>query len=264
MKSELVAKYISSWLDEYLARSGGRGFVIGISGGVDSAVCSTLAATTGRPTLCVTLPIHQPESHVSRAEEHIARLKDRFPNVSSAEADLTVTFETFAAAFPQHPDSGRDGLNKANARSRLRMAALYYFAGLNDALVVGTGNKVEDFGIGFFTKYGDGGVDISPIGGLTKSEVFELAAHLGVPESILRAAPTDGLFGDDRTDEQQIGATYPEIEWAMAQYDNGATAGLFTGRKREVFDIYTSRHCANRHKMVMPPVCEVPKELLGD
>lgn len=270
MNGKAVIDYITSWLEEYRASAGSKGFVIGISGGIDSAVCSVLAAMTGRPTLCVTLPIHQPASHVGRAEEHIAFLRSRYPNVISVEADLTAAHDTFVAAlsasvgsaFPAPPDESKRLLTDANTRSRLRMAALYYFAGINDMLVVGTGNKIEDFGIGFFTKYGDGGVDISPIADLTKTEVYDLAACMGVPQSIIAAPPTDGLFGDDRTDEQQIGATYPELEWAMEQAGaGGADPASFTPRQREVFDIYIRRHRANRHKMVPPPYPSIPDKI---
>ncbi len=275
MNSKAVAEYITDWLEAYRASAGSKGFVIGISGGIDSAVCSTLAAMTGRPTLCVTLPIHQPASHVSRAAEHIEFLRSHYPNVASAEADLTGAYETFIAAFSAvstSVDNDKRRLTEANTRSRLRMVALYYFAGINDMLVVGTGNKIEDFGIGFFTKYGDGGVDISPIADLTKTEVFTLGAYLGVPGSILTAPPTDGLFGDDRTDEQQIGATYPELEWAMQQYTAGADIAItgisastntasFTPRQREVLDIFTRRHRANHHKMTLPPYPAIPPEI---
>jgi NAD+ synthase len=207
---------------------------------------------------------------VSRAEEHIAFLKSRYPNVVSGEAELTEACDRFVAAFstaqtlsafPASIEDGKRLLTEANTRSRLRMTALYYFAGMNDMLVVGTGNKIEDFGIGFFTKYGDGGVDISPIADLTKTEVYALAASLGVPQSVLTAAPTDGLFGDDRTDEQQIGASYPELEWAMRQSEAGADPASFTARQSEVFDIFTRRHRANRHKMTLPPYPAIPSEM---
>ena len=270
MNAEAVTEYITSWLEEYRASAGSKGFVVGISGGIDSAVCSTLAAMTGCPTLCVTLPIHQPVSHVSRAAEHIAFLRSRYPNVLQAEADLTAAYETFVAAFSVAPacsaftapaDADKRALTDANTRSRLRMVALYHFAGMNDMLVVGTGNKIEDFGIGFFTKYGDGGVDISPIADLTKTEVYALAEYMGVPRSVIVAPPTDGLFGDDRTDEQQIGATYPELEWAMQQATGGADPSTFTPRQREVFDIFPRRHRANRHKMALPPYPPIPHEI---
>ena len=149
-------------------------------------------------------------------------------------------------------------------KSLLLCCSLYfahYFAGLYGYLVVGTGNKVEDFGVGFFTKYGDGGVDLSPIADLMKSEVYELAAYLEVPKSILMAKPTDGLFGDSRTDEDQIGASYDELEWAMDQADLGKTLDDFKGRQRVVFNIYSERHKTNKHKMEAIPVCEIPEEL---
>ena len=187
----------------YLDGTGAAGFVVGVSGGIDSAVVSTLAAMTGRRTLCVTLPIHQAQAQVDRAGEHVRRLTERYSNAEAAHADLTAAYDAFAGAFApslvQGAGKGVADLAGANARSRLRMTALYYFAGLNNLLVAGTGNKIEDFGVGFFTKYGDGGVDISPIADLTKTEVYELGRWLRVPEAILVAPPTDGLFGDDRT-----------------------------------------------------------------
>lgn len=261
MNCKAVAEYIAGWMDGYAGKSGIEGFVIGVSGGVDSAVSSALAAITGRPTLCVILPIHQSSSHVGRAREHIERLSERFPNVASVEVDMTAAFGFFMDPLPPCENEDMMALSAANVRSRLRMTALYYFAGQRNALVVGTGNKVEDFGIGFFTKYGDGGVDINPIADLTKSEVFEIAAWLGVSNSILDAPPTDGLFGDDRTDEQQIGATYPELEWAMAQAESGADTQSFSPRQREVYDIYVRRNRINRHKMASPPVCLIPASL---
>jgi NAD+ synthase len=141
------------------------------------------------------------------------------------------------------------------------MTTLYYFAALKKYLVAGTGNKVEDFGIGFFTKYGDGGVDLSPIADLLKTEVYEIAEYLGINREIIIAPPTDGLWGDDRTDEDQIGASYPELEWAMAMKNAGKTANDFTGREREVLLIYDKFHSSNKHKMIPIPVCEVPEAL---
>ena len=149
----------------------------------------------------------------------------------------------------------------ANSRARLRMTTLYYYAGLLGKLVAGTGNKVEDFGVGFYTKYGDGGVDLSPIADLMKSEVYELAAYLGVPNSIQKAQPTDGLFGDSRTDEDQIGASYDELEWAMNMQDKGKIFEDFSGREKEVFKIYTRLNTINQHKMMPIPVCEIPTNL---
>ena len=149
----------------------------------------------------------------------------------------------------------------ANTRARLRMTTLYYYAGLYGLLVAGTGNKVEDFGVGFYTKYGDGGVDLSPIADLLKSEVYELGEFLKVPKSIMKAAPSDGLFGDTRSDEDQIGASYPELEWAMKMDDEGKTADAFSGRKQEVFKIYKRYNNSNKHKMISIPICEIPTNL---
>ena len=152
-------------------------------------------------------------------------------------------------------------MSLANTRARLRMTSLYYFAALQKLLVAGTGNKVEDFGVGFFTKYGDGGVDLSPIADLLKTEVYELASFLGINQEILEAPPTDGLWGDDRTDEDQIGASYPELEWAMEMDAKGQNAEDFKGRQREVFEIYKKFNTVNRHKMLPIPVCTIPQSL---
>lgn len=260
-KAEEITQHIVNWLRSYAENAKVKGFVVGISGGIDSAVTSTLCARTGMPTLCLMMPIHQAESHVARAKEHIESLKERYSNVSSAEADLTPVFTTFKNHVPQSGEQQVLDLTLANTRARLRMTTLYYFAGLNHALVAGTGNKVEDFGVGFFTKYGDGGVDVSPIADLVKSEVRELAKYMGVPDSIIVAKPTDGLFGDDRSDEDQIGANYDELEWAMNEAAKGSAAESFEGRQKEIFNIYIKLNTANRHKMVAIPVCEIPENL---
>ncbi|OYQ33249.1 NAD(+) synthase [Flavobacterium cyanobacteriorum] len=259
--TEQVTNYIVNWLSRYAENAKVKGFVVGISGGIDSAVTSTLCARTGLPTLCVEMPIHQAESHVSRAREHIASLKERYSNVSGTLADLTPVFETLRQQVPVTENRHLQDLTLANTRARLRMATLYYFAGINSALVAGTGNKVEDFGVGFFTKYGDGGVDISPIADLVKSEVRELARYLGVPQSIIEARPTDGLFGDDRSDEDQLGASYDELEWAMKAMGEGKTENDFDGRQKDVFNIYKRLNAANQHKMIPIPVCKIPENL---
>jgi NAD+ synthase len=252
---EKVNAHIVNWLKTYAENAKVNGFVIGISGGVDSAVTSTLCAQTGLQVLCVEMPIHQPHSHVTRGREHIEQLKNRFPNVTSIEADLTSVFESFKKIVPDDVDTHKLNLSLANTRARLRMTTLYYFAGIYGLLVAGTGNKVEDFGVGFYTKYGDGGVDLSPIADLMKSEVYSLAAYLEVPDSILKASPSDGLFGDERTDEDQLGASYDELEWAMNQEEKGKTANDFTGREKVVFEIYKRLNAANKHKMNAIPVC---------
>lgn len=257
---EKVNLYIVDWLSDYAQNSRTKGFVVGISGGIDSAVTSTLCAQTGLPTLCVMLPIHQAQSHIDRKIEHIENLKKRFPNVESVEVNLTESFETLKNAVPLSENEHLYQLSLANTRSRLRMTTLYYFAGIHGYLVAGTGNKVEDFGIGFYTKYGDGGVDLSPIADLMKSEVYALGYFLNVPKSILNAVPTDGLFGDDRSDEDQIGATYDELEWAM-NYENKPTDFLLSARQEEVLKIYKRLNTMNLHKMNPIPICEIPNKL---
>ena len=260
-QSEKINQHIVKWLLDYATNAKVKGFVVGISGGIDSALTSTLCAQTGLPTLCVEMPIHQAESHVNRANEHIDQLKNRFPNVFNERADLTPVFETFKNQVPSSKNEAVLNLSLANTRARLRMTTLYYFAGIHGLLVAGTGNKVEDFGVGFFTKYGDGGVDISPIADLMKSEVRQLATFLKVPESILKAKPTDGLFGDDRSDEDQIGANYDELEWAMLQMENGKKVEDFSGRDAHVFSIYKRLNTINQHKMNPIPICSIPKDL---
>lgn len=260
LSPEKVNTQIVKWLTDYAKNAKSNGFVIGISGGIDSAVTSTLCAQTGLEVLCITMPIHQAQSHVSRAEEHIKQLQERFPNVKSATSDLTAVFETFKKVVPEHDDTAKMNLSLANTRARLRMSTLYYYAGIYGLLVAGTGNKVEDFGVGFYTKYGDGGVDLSPIADLLKSDVYALGHLLKVPNSILVAAPTDGLFGDDRSDEDQLGASYDELEWAMLQDELGKTISEFEGREKEVFATYKRLNLANQHKMNPIPVCIIDKK----
>ncbi len=261
MLTEKVVDHIVNWLKDYAHNAKVNGFVVGISGGIDSAVTSTLCAKTGLDLLCIEMPIHQASSHVTRAQEHIEQLKKRFSNVSDARVDLTPVFEEFKTEISLDGDQATVDMALANTRARLRMTTLYYYAGLQGRLVAGTGNKVEDFGVGFYTKYGDGGVDLSPIADLMKSEVYEIGDYLKVPESIMKAAPSDGLFGDARSDEDQIGASYPELEWAMKMKDEGKTAENFSGRQKEVFNIFMSYNTRNQHKMIPIPVCEIPKNL---
>ena len=262
MNVEKVNSHIVNWLKTYAEKAKVEGFVIGISGGIDSAVTSTLCAQTGLEVLCVKMPIHQAESHNSRADEHILKLTTEYPNVSSIQADLTPVFETFKNVVSLTADATKVNLALANTRARLRMTTLYYFAGINGYLVAGTGNKVEDFGVGFYTKYGDGGVDLSPIADLMKSEVYELGKYLQIPDSILTAAPTDGLFGDERSDEDQLGANYDELEWAMLAYENNSDQKNFTERQKIVFEIYNRLNQINQHKMNPVPVCLIPKTFI--
>jgi len=261
MQTEKVVNHIVNWLKDYATNAGVNGFVIGISGGIDSAVTSTLCAKTGLNVLCVEMPIHQAKSHVTRAQEHIAQLKLRFDNVTNTRTNLTPVFEEFKTEISLNGDQATVDMALANTRARLRMTTLYYYAGLYKLLVAGTGNKVEDFGVGFYTKYGDGGVDLSPIADLMKSEVYKLGVFLEVPESIMKAAPSDGLFGDTRSDEDQIGASYPELEWAMKMDDAGKTEKDFLGREQEVFKIYKRFNSANKHKMIPIPICKIPTQL---
>jgi NAD+ synthase len=260
MHTEKVIDHIVNWLKDYAENSKMNGFVVGISGGLDSAVVSTLCAKTGLPTLCVELPIHQAKSQVNRAKKHIEQLRKKYSNVSLEEIELTSVFEEFKKKAKTPTNNTLLDLSLANTRARLRMTSLYYFAGLLRYLVVGTGNKVEDFGVGFFTKHGDGGVDISPIADLLKSEVYILGNILNVPQSILNASPTDGLFGDDRTDEDQIGASYDELEWAMKMNDQGFNSSDFTERNKTVFELYVKLHKINLHKVNPIPVCNIPQK----
>lgn len=254
--------HISNWLRAYCEASGNTGFVVGISGGVDSAVVSALCGRAGLPVTCVSMPIHQPADHTERARAHIAWMEERFPGAVGIEVDLTTAFDALLKALPA-TDQDAALLAGANTRARLRMTTLYHLASTRHRLVAGTGNKVEDFGVGFYTKYGDGGVDLSPIGDLTKTEVFALAAALGIAERIRRAKPSDGLFEDDRSDEDQLGASYPELEWAMALRGSGEplAPSSLSSRQREVLAIYDRLHAANAHKWQPIPVCLIPEEL---
>lgn len=261
MQTENVVNHIVNWLKDYAINAKVNGFVIGVSGGIDSAVTSTLCAKTGLDVLCVEMPIHQAKSQVNRALGHIDWLKSNFKNVSMTQVNLTPVFDSLIEELPTVKDEEVRFMSLANTRARLRMTTLYYFAALQKYLVAGTGNKVEDFGVGFYTKYGDGGVDLSPIADLLKTEVYEVAKYLGINQDIIDAAPTDGLWGDDRTDEDQIGASYPELEWAMQMKNEGKTIDNFEGRQRDVFQIFMKFNIANKHKMLPIPICEIPKNL---
>lgn len=256
LKTAETANYIKAWLDAYCGEAGLSGFIVGISGGVDSALTSTLCAMTGRKTILLSMPIRQSFAEHDRAKNHIANLEKRFSNVSSLEIDLTNVFDQFEKDLPEEVNT--NWLVMANSRARLRMTTLYAFGQAHNCLVAGTGNRVEDFGVGFFTKYGDGGVDLSPIADLTKSEVWLLAKEVGVIAEIVEAKPTDGLWADGRSDEDQIGATYPELEWAM-DFEGDETA--LTDRQKEVLAIYRRLNRINQHKMLPIPVCTIPSKL---
>jgi NAD+ synthase len=237
---------ISGFLKNYILKSKLKCFVIGISGGIDSATVSTLCARTGIETVVVSMPILQNKEQLIRADNHIKWLKENFNNVKSYTYDLTNLFNNFKKLFEIENTHAL-----ANSRSRLRMIPLYQVAGINNGLVVGTGNKVEDFGVGFFTKYGDGGVDISPLADINKTGVRRLAKDLNINDEIITARPTDGLWDDDRSDEDQIGATYEELEWAM-EYEGNLID--LTDRQKQVLEIYNNFNRLNAHKMNPIPV----------
>ena len=250
----VIAKDISKWIGE---KSLDKWVVNGVSGWVDSAVVSTLSAMSGKALTTLELPIHQKNDEVNRASEHIDWLQAKYSNVTRQLIDLTQVYDAMQALQYAGDDEASEYLSDVNLRSRIRAAQLYATANRKNAMVVGTGNKVEDYGIGFFTKFGDGAVDLSPIWELYKSEVYRLWKELWISENILNARPTDGLHLNGATDEDQIGATYDELEWAMVQYDEWKRVNNFTERAREVMEIYTARHEGNAHKMEMPPVFEL-------
>lgn len=247
--SSVIINEITKWIKEYADHYNLK-LVVGISGGIDSALVSTLCCMTQIETHVVTLPIHQNKEQLTRARNHISWLKSAFKNVVSYEIDLSKIYEEFYDTFKKDFD---DPLSNANSKSRIRMVSLYQIAGSIKGLVVGTGNKIEDFGVGFFTKYGDGGVDISPIANLTKSQVRSLASFLKINEEILIAKPTDGLWDDDRTDEDQIGASYEELEWAMNYVDENKKE-ILSQRQKDVIEIFLKFRKNNQHKMSPIPI----------
>lgn len=239
---------IIDWIKRYCTKNNIKSLVVGISGGIDSSLVSTLCALTGIKTIVISLPIRQNETQLSLARNHSKWLLSKYNNVSFIEKDLTSVFESFESILN---DNEKSNLSLANSRSRLRMMTLYQLASVNSGIVVGTGNKVEDFGVGFFTKYGDGGVDISPIADLTKTEVRALAKKLGISDEIIKAPPTDGLWDIDRTDEEQLGATYEELEWAMS---TKMSKNKMSKREKEVYEIYKKFNKLNKHKMIKIPI----------
>ena len=257
MQSLKVIEHITQWLKNYALDAGQKGYIIGISGGIDSALTSTLCALTELDVLIVSLPLRQREAEYIRAKKHISALTLQYKNVKSIDIDLTTTFTQLEMSLPK--DTAHNKLAMANTRSRLRMTTLYALGQSNSLLVAGTGNKIEDFGVGFYTKYGDGGVDVSPIADLTKTQVRQLAKELNIGQDILDAAPTDGLWDEDRTDELQMGASYPELEWAMGFSGDENT---LKEREKQVLEIYRRLNRINKHKMIPIPVCEIPKELI--
>ena len=234
---EVLKDNIVRWLKDYYWMHSGniKGFVVGVSGGIDSAVVSTLCAETGLPTYVMTMPLHSKEENTELSEAHAYGLVEKYSNVTMVNVDLTRTYDTLMT-WVDDAFTGNE-LANANTKSRLRMVSLYQVAGSVGGIVVGTGNKVEDYGVGFYTKYGDGGVDIAPIADLYKTEVWELGEFLGVDERICDAPPTDGLWDDGRKDEDQIGASYAELEEAM-EYNTGPAVDILEKFNRQ-----------NNHKM---------------
>jgi NAD+ synthase len=243
---------ITKWIADYANRANFGTLVVGVSGGVDSAVVSTLCARTKLPTIALSLPIKQSQQTHNLSQKHCTWLVEKFSNVRTETIDLTETFVQFEKTLSLHNNE----LGLANSRSRLRMMTLYQVAQSARGLVVGTGNKVEDFGVGFFTKYGDGGVDISPIGDCLKTEVWNMAIELGVLEEIIAAPPTDGLWDDGRTDQDQLGMTYPELEKAMANAQADPSTKL-TEIEATQLNTYLKIRSQNLHKMNPIPVCQM-------
>lgn len=255
MQTQAVIDYIVNWLTRYLEESGMQGFVVGVSGGIDSAVTSNLCALTGYPLHALNMPILQATDQVARAADHIRWLTARYENVEGVDVNLTPVFECLKQTLP---GSVQDDLSMANTRSRLRMLTLYAFSTHHRRLVAGTGNKVEDFGVGFFTKYGDGGVDLAPIADLMKSEIYTLAGAMDILDDVVQAVPTDGLWHDNRSDVNQIGATYDELEWAMTVDADSGDEQALEPRQNEVLEIFRRFNRINRHKMVPIPLCIIP------
>ena len=254
MKLLATKNFIVNWLKNYAQSNNTKSFIVGISGGIDSSLTSTLCALTGIKTVLISLPIHQKKNELDNAKAHATWLIQNYKNVDFENIELTNVFEEYKKTIPAKFHSP---LNLANSRARLRMTTLYQIAAKLSGIVVGTGNKIEDFGIGFFTKYGDGGVDISPIADLTKSEVKKLADFCGIIKNIINAEPTDGLWDGGRSDASQIGATYSELEWAL-QHNGKKT---LSQREQEVLEIYKALHKKNMHKMKPIPICYIPNLL---
>ena len=244
MKLSEKTKFISNWIKLYVDQMPNKAesLVIGISGGIDSSVSSTLSAMTGIKTIVLTMPIRQKENQHDLSLKHQEWLLKNFENVEAHTVNLDKLFETFSSTLNKFDNEH----GFANSRARLRMTTLYQGAAANRGIVVGTGNKVEDFGVGFYTKYGDGGVDISPIADCNKTEVWELGKELGILKEIIDAPPTDGLWDDGRTDEGQLGFNYNELEEAMINPDSPHRAEYEKIRKQ------------NLHKMDPIPVCKIP------
>lgn len=240
---------IKDWIKDYATKNNIDQLIVGVSGGIDSAVTSTLCALTGIPTYCIVMPIRQKQEQTDLGIDHCLWLGENYMNASWEMIDLTKVFETFEDLFL----APKNELALANSRARLRMMTLYQKAQTFNGIVVGTGNKVEDFGVGFYTKYGDGGVDISPLADLYKTEVWELGKTLGIDQRIIDAKPTDGLWADNRIDEDQLnGLTYPELEWCMQNID--LPVEDMTEQQVDNIELYKTIRSKNLHKMQPIPV----------
>jgi len=246
---EKLKDRIVRWLGDYVIEHNIKAFVVGVSGGIDSAVASTLAASTGLRTYAIGMPIYQKEEQETLSDSHLEWLESNFGNIIVNKFDLSKTFDTFQFTMREY---GADKLALANSRSRLRMVTLYQVATTVGGIVIGTGNKVEDYGVGFYTKYGDGGVDIAPIADLYKTEVWELGKHLGVDQRIIDAKPTDGLWDDGRTDEDQIGTSYEMLEWVMEKGLHEDPMFL-NEEQTNAINIYQKFNTQNKHKMISIP-----------
>lgn len=251
MKPQKRIEKISKWIGDYARKNSIETLVVGVSGGIDSSVVSALCARTGLATIAVSMPIRQSKATHSLSLAHGAWLEENYPNVRHEIIDLTSPFKHFEKAL----NTFENELASANSRARLRMMCLYQVAQSQDGIVVGTGNRVEDFGVGFFTKYGDGGVDISPIGDCLKTEVWEMGRYLNVLPKIIEAAPTDGLWADERTDEQQLGMTYPELETAMQEDESKLQISKSANAAN--LRAYRAIRQRNLHKMQPIPVCKL-------
>jgi NAD+ synthase len=249
-------KHISKWIRDYARKAGVDTLVVGISGGIDSSVVSALCAKTGLKTIVVQMPIRQNRKLDNLSSAQAGWLLERYPdNVVHMSMDLTPVFSAFEKKIGPFGDSE---LAFANSRARLRMMTLYQIAQSHGGIVVGTGNRVEDFGVGFFTKYGDGGVDISPIGDCMKTEVWDMGRELGLLKEIIDAPPTDGLWADGRNDEDQLGMTYPELEKAMLQDTYEGIGDYATPSEKRLLKRYREIRAKNLHKMTPIPVCTIP------
>ena len=249
-----LSEQIQNWIIDYVNKNNIKTLVIGVSGGIDSAVVSTLCAETGLPTYVLSMPLNQIHSQAQLSDIHREFLAQKYKNVVPLQVDLSSTYNQFLTAtrFWLGEDMVSNKLALANTKSRIRMVTLYQIAGSVGGIVVGTGNKVEDYGVGFYTKYGDGGVDIAPIADIYKTEVWELGKHLGVDQRIIDAQPTDGLWEDGRTDEDQIGASYEMLEWAM---EEGLSEDpMFLNEEQmKAIAVLTKFNAQNKHKMISIP-----------